>query len=114
MAVALAPVRESKGLLTGESVTADTRRRIRDILESDSDVKSVSAPLTMYFGRETVLLAVDIRFREGLSGNGIGWAVERLESAVRSEYPPKWHRSAIGVRCRFRSSAKTPSENSQS
>jgi cation diffusion facilitator family transporter len=87
MLVAVVLVRETKGLLTGESVEPEMRRRIRTILQSDPAVQSVNTPLTMHFGPENVLLAVEIEFRGGLSTLAIASTIDRLESAVRAQYP---------------------------
>lgn len=87
MAVAILLVRESKGLLTGEAADPEMQRSIRGILESDCDVTSVNPPLTMYFGPDTVLLAVEIAFRNTLNAAEVACAVDRLESAVRQKHP---------------------------
>lgn len=87
MLVAIVLVRETKGLLTGESADPEMRRRIQTILQSDPDVESVAAPLTMYFGPDNVLLAVEIQFRGGLSTLAIASTIDRLESKVRAQYP---------------------------
>ncbi len=87
MAIAVVLVRESKGLLTGEAADPEMQRRIRTILQSDEDVASVNPPLTMHFGPETVLLAVEIEFRGGLTSGQVAGAVDRLESAIRLDYP---------------------------
>ncbi|MFN7996188.1 MAG: cation diffusion facilitator family transporter [Bryobacteraceae bacterium] len=87
MIVAVLLVRESKGLLTGEAAGPKTREGIRAILETDPDVERANPPLTMYFGPETILLAVEIQFRSGLTSGGVTEAVDRLETAVRAQYP---------------------------
>jgi divalent metal cation (Fe/Co/Zn/Cd) transporter len=85
--VALLLVRESKGLLTGESADPAMRRRIRQICESDPAVQSANPPLTMYFGPESVLVAVDIQFKAGVPSGEVSKIVERVEGAIRSEFP---------------------------
>ncbi len=87
MVVACFLVRECKGLLTGEAGDPEMQRSIRDILSSDKDVTRANPPLTMYFGPETVLLAAEIQFREGLTASGVAGAVDRIESAVRQKWP---------------------------
>jgi divalent metal cation (Fe/Co/Zn/Cd) transporter len=87
MIVAVLLVRESKGLLTGEAADPAMRRGIRAILESDRDVGRVNPPLTMYFGPDTVLLAVEIQFRSGLTAGDVVKAVDRLEGKIREAHP---------------------------
>lgn len=77
---------ESKGLLVGEGADPETLRSIEVLAESDSAVKSVERPLTMYFGPHTVLLTMDIQFRDNLSGTERDAAVERLEKAIRDKH----------------------------
>lgn len=85
--VALVLVIESKGLLIGEGVDKQTRDRIRALALSDSAVVNAGAPLTMYFGPTSILLALDVEFQKGLSATEVTAAVDRLEKSVRSEYP---------------------------
>ena len=87
MGVAVILVRESKGLLTGEAADREVQRGIRGILESDRDVVAANPPLTIYFGPETILLAAEIEFSDRLTAVQIGSAIDRLEAAVRSQYP---------------------------
>jgi divalent metal cation (Fe/Co/Zn/Cd) transporter len=41
----------------------------------------------MYFGPETVLLALDVEFQPKLPSTEIVAAIDRIETALRSEYP---------------------------
>lgn len=87
MAVSCFMIGECKGLLTGEAAEPGMRQSIRVILSSDHDVTRANPPLTMYFGPETVLVAAEIEFRDGLTASGVAAAVTRLESAVRQKWP---------------------------
>lgn len=82
---------ESKGLLVGEGADAPTLNRIRAVAEADVAIQRVDRPLTMYFGPDTVLLALDVEFRPNLPLTEITAAVDRIESAVRREYPVVKH-----------------------
>jgi cation diffusion facilitator family transporter len=78
---------ESKGLLVGEGADAATLNRIRVVAEADRSIQRVQRPLTMYFGPDTVLLALDVEFKPELPLTEIVAAVDRIETALRSEYP---------------------------
>ena len=82
---------ETKGLLIGEGADPETLSSIRAIAESDVDVKRVRSPLTMHFGPHTVLLTMDIQFKEGLSTIDLARAIDRLEKKIRSEHPDIKH-----------------------
>ena len=86
-AVAVVLVRESKGLLIGEGMDKQTLDRIRRLAESDQAVIRVAGPLTMYFGPESILLALDVEFENGLSAAEVTAAVDRLEKNIRTAYP---------------------------
>jgi hypothetical protein len=47
--------------------------------------------LTMYFGPETVLLTMDLQFRDGLSALEHQDVVRRLEQRIRSAHPEIKH-----------------------
>ncbi|MGH9584348.1 MAG: cation diffusion facilitator family transporter [Bryobacteraceae bacterium] len=86
-AVAVILAIESKGLLIGEGVDRKTREKIRRLAAADPAVERVGGPLTMYFGPTSVLLALEVQFRKGLSAGEVTSAVDRLEKSVRGEYP---------------------------
>jgi cation diffusion facilitator family transporter len=85
--VAIVLAIESKGLLIGEGVDKKTREKICELVAADPAVVRVGAPLTMYFGPNSVLLALEVQFQRGLSAAGVTAAVDRLEKSVRAEYP---------------------------
>jgi cation diffusion facilitator family transporter len=85
-AVALFIGYESKGLLVGEGADTETLQSIKALAEADPAVRAVERPLTMHFGPHTVLLTMDVQFRNGLSGTERDSAVERLENAIRDKH----------------------------
>jgi cation diffusion facilitator family transporter len=84
--VAIVLIYESRGLLIGEGINADTARSIRGIVLADASVHATGYPLTMYLGPDEVLLTLDVEFVPGLSAEETTAAVWRLESAIRSRY----------------------------
>jgi cation diffusion facilitator family transporter len=78
---------ESKGLLIGEGVDAETLNKLRALIEADGDVAHVSRLLTLHFGPHEVLLTLEVRFRDELSAVGVRAAVNRLRKDVKEVYP---------------------------
>jgi len=100
---------ESKGLLIGEGADRETLQSIEVLAESDPAIKAVERPLTMYFGPHTVLLTMDVQFREGLSGTERDSAVQRLEKVIRDK-----HKDINHIFIESRSLSGSRSENPQS
>jgi cation diffusion facilitator family transporter len=82
---------ETKGLLIGEGADRETRDDIRRLVRADPVVLDVKRMLTMYFGPDTILLAMDLRFRKNLSGREMEESIKRLESQIRRRYEKIQH-----------------------
>ncbi len=82
MGVAVLLAYETKGLLIGEAVDRETLEEIRRLVRSDSSVDAVHRILTMHFGAETILLAMDLRFRKNLSALEAEESVARIEANI--------------------------------
>ena len=89
--VAVVLAYESKGLLVGEGVDPDMLRDIRRMSESDPGVISVKRAMTMHFGPDTILLAMDIRFRPDISAAEVERSVDRVEKRIRDRHPEVKH-----------------------
>jgi divalent metal cation (Fe/Co/Zn/Cd) transporter len=74
---------QTKGLLIGEGADPETIKTIRQITEADPDVEKVTHILTMYFGPDTILVAMDMRFRQHLSALELERTIDRLEESIR-------------------------------
>jgi divalent metal cation (Fe/Co/Zn/Cd) transporter len=85
--VAVLLVYESRGLLVGEGVDRQTLASVRAIAEQDPCVENARRLLTSYFGPASVLLNMDIQFREGLSSDAVEAAVDRIERRIRAKHP---------------------------
>ncbi len=86
-AVAVFLVYESRGLLIGEGVARDTADAIRQLVRAHEQVRDASRPLSMYIGRDEVLLTLDVQFKDQLSGDALVQAVACIERQVRERYP---------------------------
>ena len=86
-AVALLLIRESWGLLIGESADPETVAGIRNLAVRDPDVTGVNNVLTMHFGPNEVLLNLEIEFRKDISAVDLVAAVARVEESIQAEYP---------------------------
>lgn len=80
-------VYESKELLIGEGMDREDVQEIKMLAEQDPVVECVELARTMHFGPHEVLLALGVRFKEGLSGAEVRAAVRRLEKTIRAAYP---------------------------
>lgn len=85
--VAIALVRESKGLLIGEGVSEGTLRAIREIVSAEPAVDALTRTMTMYLGPREVLLAAEIRFNRPRQPGDVPAAVDRLDRAIRDRCP---------------------------
>jgi divalent metal cation (Fe/Co/Zn/Cd) transporter len=79
--------RESKGLLLGEGANPVTREGIKNILTHDKNISFSEEPLTMHFGPNEVLVAVNVQFNADLNAEQIEGVVDRLEKNIRSAHP---------------------------
>lgn len=84
--VAVLLANESRGLLIGESANKQLVENICQIVKNDAMVEDSKAPLSMHFGPEEILLALDVEFKEGRPGD-IETAIERLEKKIKHTYP---------------------------
>jgi cation diffusion facilitator family transporter len=82
---------ESKGLLIGEGVGPETLRSIRSLAAHEQSVEEVRKSLTMHFGPNDVLLALDVRFKKHLKAGEIAAAIDRLEKKIRDRHPEIKH-----------------------
>jgi divalent metal cation (Fe/Co/Zn/Cd) transporter len=86
-AVAALLIWESKKLLIGEAATSEIRAGLHRLVANDADVTAVGRLLTMHMGAHSLLLNLDLQFRDALDADGVEAAIERLEQNIREEYP---------------------------
>lgn len=85
--VAVLLVRESKGLLLGEGVNLSTFNSLKQILGEEEALVQFQDPLTMHFGPQDVLVAINVEFDPALKSKDIESVVDRLESRIFSKHP---------------------------
>ncbi|MEO1447950.1 MAG: cation diffusion facilitator family transporter [Bacteroidota bacterium] len=78
---------ESKALLIGESADPEVRQGISDIVIEAPEISRVNPPITMHFGPEEVLLALDVEFKDDQTADDIERVVQRLEAKIREQFP---------------------------
>ena len=89
--VAMLLIYESKGLLVGEGMEAGELAKLRELAQSDSGVESVSRLASMHFGPNTVLLAMELKFRPGQTLRQIENTIDGLQKKVRECRPEVKH-----------------------
>lgn len=104
--VATVLVRESRSLLVGESVNREMAEGIQRLAQEDPCIDRAARPLTMHFGPDDVLVALDVQFRAGARGNEIARSVERVERQIRLRYPSV---KRIYIEARLLAAAAEPS-----
>jgi cation diffusion facilitator family transporter len=77
---------ESKQLLIGEAAHPEIQDGIRQIAHDDPDVDDVVRALTMHMGPNTLVLNMELKFREALSAEEVEAAVNRMEKAIRQRH----------------------------
>lgn len=85
MAILLA--RESKGLLLGESALPYIVKGVAQIVAEDNNIRSAGRPMTMHFGPNEILLALDVNFSRGLSATEVEKTIATLEKRISQQYP---------------------------
>jgi cation diffusion facilitator family transporter len=89
--VAVLLLRESKGLLIGESATRAERAAIHAAACSDPDVRDVRRIVTQHYGPEAILVLMNVVFRPGLDSGAISEAIDRMEANIREVRPAVQH-----------------------
>ncbi len=77
---------ESKALLIGESAEPEIRASVTKLVMADEAVHKMSPPLTMHFGPENVLLALDVEFKDEMTSDEIEESVRRMEQQIRENH----------------------------
>ncbi len=85
--IALILAYESKALLIGESAEPEIRKSIYELALKDPAIQKMYDPVTLHFGPEVVLLALDAEFDDELTADDIEAAITRIEKAIKAKHP---------------------------
>jgi cation diffusion facilitator family transporter len=85
--IGLSLAADTKSLLIGESANPELEQKALEQAEATAGVEAVTQLLTMHLGPDAILLALKIRFREGMSLGEIESAINALEERVRAAVP---------------------------
>ena len=77
---------ESRALLIGESADKQLVDEVDKIVSGDPMVEENKLPLSMHFGPEDILLALDVQFKKGGPGD-VEATIERLENVIKKAHP---------------------------
>lgn len=83
--------RESKSLLMGEGVDAETTRRIKALTEEDSAVQKALRIATIYLGPEEITLVQGVAFQANLTTDDINKAIVRIHASIKNTFPSIKH-----------------------
>ena len=82
---------EMKSLLIGESATEEDRDRLRAALDDSPEIDRVVDIRTQHLGPEELLVAAEVDFADGLSGDQMPAAIAAVESRLRAAVPAATH-----------------------
>lgn len=85
--VAITMVRESKGLLVGESAGKPIVKGIYNLVNSEPRVHTLYYPLTMHLAPNEILLALDVEFKGDMTVKELFGTIKHLEDQIKKEYP---------------------------
>lgn len=85
--VAITMVRESKGLLVGESAERSIVTGIYDLVNKEPKVKTLYYPLTMHLAPDEILLALDVEFDKVMTVDDLFDTIATIEDKIKAAYP---------------------------
>jgi len=89
--VAIILMRQTKALLLGESASAEVRRRLHEVINTDDEVLASDRLLTMHLGPHDILLTTSVQLVNDLSEPDVARAIMRLENRIRETVPDVKH-----------------------
>jgi cation diffusion facilitator family transporter len=89
--VAVYLVYETKHLLIGESASPEVVRRVRELATRQTGVLDAWRPASVHLSPDEVLLILNVRFQPQLSAEVVASTIDRIQQAIRDEYPEMKH-----------------------
>jgi cation diffusion facilitator family transporter len=86
-AIGLVLAGDTKSLLIGESASPEQEQEVLVQAEGTPGVDAVTQLLTMHLGPSSVLLALKVRFRDGMSVAEIEGTINAVEERIRAAIP---------------------------
>lgn len=80
-------IAQTRPLIVGEGVEDEISRAIVKMADRDDQVVAIRAAHSMHFGPETVLVTMDVIFREDCSSGELMEAVDRMQKKIRHRFP---------------------------
>ena len=77
----------ARRFLTNQSADPAVVASVHALVEADAAVERAARPLTMHLGPTEVFVAVEVVYRDGLTGDAVAAASSRIEAAVRQAHP---------------------------
>lgn len=91
VSVSVVLARESKSLLMGEGVDAETNRQLVALTESDPAVLKTLRIGTIYLGPEEITLVQGVAFQPNLTTDDINQAIVRIHQSIYRAFPAIKH-----------------------
>ncbi|MCI0560553.1 MAG: cation diffusion facilitator family transporter [Nitrososphaera sp.] len=88
MAFAFFLARENRGLLVGESISANEYARVREKIEQEvQEVRQVTDMRTMHLGTEDVVVGIEVNLVDNLDTDRIETVIDSIEQKVKEVIP---------------------------
>ena len=85
--VAIVLLRETKGLIIGEGLSARELRKVARIVEADGHVRKCGRILSLYLGPHDLLVAIDVTFDNAAAGDEIERSIDSIERSIVAAFP---------------------------
>lgn len=79
--------RESRSLIIGEGISAQTEKEIMDLVKKDSSVISKPRIFSIYQSPEEVLLVILLSFKPELTVSELNDRIDDIKQRIRQQYP---------------------------
>ena len=81
----------NRDLLTNQAVPDRYTERVRDLIVADEAVADVPSLQAIYLGPRDILVTGEVRLHDGLDGDDVVDALDRIRRSIRARYPQVSH-----------------------